>query len=113
MDYLRPGSSGLMVSRIGLAMMSHGDPGSQRRAWREDDAEPIIRHAPEARITFFDTADMHSRGARVQITRRLPRKLFGQRYDYVLATKVYNPTEPGPHGWGCPASTCSPPSAPH
>lgn len=34
-----------MVSRIGLAMMSHGDPGSQRRARREDDAGPVIRHA--------------------------------------------------------------------
>jgi 1-deoxyxylulose-5-phosphate synthase len=45
MDYLRLGSSGLMMSRIGLAMMSHGDPGSQRWVRREDDAEPVIRHA--------------------------------------------------------------------
>ena len=64
MDYLRLGSPGLMVSGIGLAIMSYSDPGSQSWARREDDAEPVIRHAAEARITFFDTADMHSRGAR-------------------------------------------------
>ncbi len=38
MDYLRLGSSGLTVSRIGLGMMSYGDPGAQSWALREDDA---------------------------------------------------------------------------
>ena len=40
MDHVRLGSSGLKVSRIGLGMMSYGDPAS--RAWHlgEREAEP-------------------------------------------------------------------------
>ena len=58
MGYLRLGSSGLTVSRIGLGMMGYGDPGTQRWAPCEDDAEPIARHAADTGIIFFDTADM-------------------------------------------------------
>lgn len=45
MDYLPLGSSALMVSRIGLAMMSQ--VALARRYWarREDGADPGIRHA--------------------------------------------------------------------
>src|SRR5260221_3159346 len=97
MDYLRLGSSGLKVSRIGLGMMSYGDPASQNWALPEDDAEPIVRHAVEAGIIFFDTADMYSGGVSEQITGRLLRRLFPHRDDYILATKVYYPTGPGPN----------------
>jgi len=107
MDYPRLGSSGLTVSRIGLGMMSYGDPGSQSgdpdsQSWavREDDAEPIVRHAADAGINFFDTADVYSGGASEQITGRLLRRLFPRRDDYVLATKVYYPTGPGPNDRG-------------
>jgi 1-deoxyxylulose-5-phosphate synthase len=99
-DYVRLGSSGLKVSRIGLGMMSYGDPAS--RAWilREDDAEPIVRRAVEAGVTFFDTADMYSDGASEEVTGRLLAKLFSQREDYVLATKVYFPMGHGPNDRG-------------
>jgi 1-deoxyxylulose-5-phosphate synthase len=100
MEYPRLGSSGLRVSRIGLGMMTYGDPAAQAWALREDDAEPIVRHAVEAGIIFFDTADMYSDGASEQITGRLLRKLFTRRDDYVLATKVYYPTGPGPNDRG-------------
>jgi 1-deoxyxylulose-5-phosphate synthase len=107
MDYPRLGSSGLTVSRIGLGMMSYGDPDSQSgdpdsQSWalREDDAEPIVRHAADAGIIFFDTADVYSGGASEQITGRLLRRLFPRRDDYVLATKVYYPTGPGPNDRG-------------
>jgi aryl-alcohol dehydrogenase-like predicted oxidoreductase len=100
MEYARLGSSGLQVSRIGLGMMSYGDPGVQDWALREDDAEPIVRHAADAGIMFFDTADMYSGGVSEQITGRLLRKLFPRRDDYVLATKVYYPTGPGPNDRG-------------
>jgi 1-deoxyxylulose-5-phosphate synthase len=100
MDYLRLGSSGLKVSRIGLGMMSYGDPASQNWALPEDDAEPIVRHAVEAGIIFFDTADMYSGGVSEQITGRLLRRLFPHRDDYILATKVYYPTGPGPNDRG-------------
>jgi aryl-alcohol dehydrogenase-like predicted oxidoreductase len=94
------GSSGLRISRIGLGMMSYAEPAS--RAWMlpQEEAEPIVRRAVEAGITFFDTADMYSNGASEQITGRLLGKLFGHRDDYVLATKVYYPTGPGPNDRG-------------
>src|SRR5215469_1402851 len=78
-DYLSLGSSGLTVSRLGLGMMSYGDPGTQTWALREDDAEPIVRHAVDAGIIFFDTADMYSGGVSEEITGRLLRRLFPSR----------------------------------
>jgi len=100
MEYIRLGSSGLEVSRIGLGMMSYGDPALQPWALREEQAEPIVRHAVEAGVTFFDTADMYSSGASEEITGRLLATLFTSRDDYVLATKVYYPTGPGPNDRG-------------
>ena len=100
MDYARLGSSGLKVSRICLGMMSYGDPAS--RAWHLDEnaAEPIVRRAVEAGVTYFDTADMYSNGASEEITGRLLGRLFARRDDYVLATKVYYPMGPGPNDGG-------------
>ena len=100
MEYVRLGTSGLRVSRICLGMMSYGDP--TVRAWQlpEEDAEPIVRHAVEAGVMFFDTADMYSRGRSEEITGRLLAKLFPSRDDYVLATKAYFETGPGPNDRG-------------
>jgi 1-deoxyxylulose-5-phosphate synthase len=99
-EYTRLGASGLKVSRICLGMMSYGDPAS--RAWMlpEDAAEPIVRRAVEAGVTFFDTADVYSDGVSEEITGRLLGKLFPRRDDYVLATKVYFPTGSGPNDRG-------------
>jgi aryl-alcohol dehydrogenase-like predicted oxidoreductase len=100
MRYTRLGSSGLKVSRIGLGMMSYGD--SAEREWHlgEDEADPIVRQAVEAGVTFFDTADMYSDGMSEEITGRLLGKLFGRRDDYVLATKLYYPMGSGPNDGG-------------
>jgi 1-deoxyxylulose-5-phosphate synthase len=100
MEYVPLGSSALKVSRICLGMMSYGDPGS--RAWMlpEEAAEPIVRQAAEAGVTFFDTADMYSNGLSEEITGRLLGKLFARRSDYILATKVYFPMGPGPDDGG-------------
>jgi 1-deoxyxylulose-5-phosphate synthase len=95
MEYARLGSTGLKVSRICLGMMSYGDPGSRRWMLPEAEAEPIVRRAVEAGVTFFDTADMYSEGLSEEITGRLLGKLFARRDDYVLATKVYYPMGPG------------------
>jgi aryl-alcohol dehydrogenase-like predicted oxidoreductase len=100
MEYMPLGASGLQVSRIALGMMSYGDPALQPWALGEEEAEPIVRHAVEAGVTLFDTADMYSQGASEQITGRLLAKLFTSRGDYVLATKVYYPTGPGPNDRG-------------
>jgi aryl-alcohol dehydrogenase-like predicted oxidoreductase len=100
MEYTRLGAAGLKVSRVCLGMMSYGS-----RRWRDwileyDDAEPIVRRAVEAGVTFFDTADMYSVGGSEEVTGRLLRTLFGSRDDYVLATKVYNPMGDGPNDRG-------------
>jgi aryl-alcohol dehydrogenase-like predicted oxidoreductase len=81
-------------------MMSYGDPAVQAWALRSGQAEPIVRQAAEAGITLFDTADMYSDGASEEITGRLLAKFFPRRADYVLATKVYYPTGPGPNDRG-------------
>ncbi|HEX8927822.1 MAG TPA: aldo/keto reductase, partial [Actinomycetota bacterium] len=100
MRYVRLGSSGLKVSRIALGMMSYGSQTERRWHLGEDEAEPIVRRAVEAGVTFFDTADVYSDGLTEEITGRLLAKLFGRRDDYVLATKVCLPTGPGPNDRG-------------
>jgi aryl-alcohol dehydrogenase-like predicted oxidoreductase len=94
---IRVGSSGLTVSRVCLGMMSYGDTSQRRWHLTEDAAEPIVRDAVEAGITFFDTADMYDNGASEEVTGRLLSGLFPRREDYVLATKVYFPS-PGKAG---------------
>ncbi|WP_336215126.1 aldo/keto reductase [Nonomuraea sp. LPB2021202275-12-8] len=91
MDYTRLGNSGLNVSRICLGMMSYGDPAKQEWALPEDKAEPIVRRAADAGITFFDTADVYSDGASETVTGDVLRGIFPRRDDYVLATKVFYP----------------------
>ncbi|MFC0863307.1 aldo/keto reductase [Sphaerimonospora cavernae] len=91
MDYVRLGNTGLKVSRICLGMMSYGDPAMMEWLLDEQRAEPIVRRAADGGVTFFDTADMYSRGVSEEITGSLLRKIFPRRDDYVLATKVYFP----------------------
>lgn len=98
--YVRLGSSGLKVSRIGLGMMTFGDPARVSWTLAEDEAEPIVRRAVDAGVTYFDTADMYSDGVGEEVTGRLLRRLFTDRDDYVLATKVYYPMGPGPNDRG-------------
>jgi aryl-alcohol dehydrogenase-like predicted oxidoreductase len=100
MDYVQLGHTGMRVSRICLGMMSYGD-----RAWRdwmldEAAATPIVHHAADAGIIFFDTADVYSLGVSEEITGRLLRQIFPRREEYVLATKVNSPTGPGPNDRG-------------
>jgi 1-deoxyxylulose-5-phosphate synthase len=100
MESVRLGATGLRVSRICLGMMSFGTAGAREWHLGEDAAEPIVRRAVDAGVTFFDTADAYSKGTSEELTGRLLRKFFGRREDYVLATKVYYPTGPGPNDRG-------------
>jgi 1-deoxyxylulose-5-phosphate synthase len=100
MRYARLGSTGLQVSRICLGMMSYGDPSWRPWVLGESEAEPIVRAAVEAGVTFFDTADMYSLGASEQVTGRLLAGLLPRRDDYVLATKVYFPVGDGVNDGG-------------
>jgi aryl-alcohol dehydrogenase-like predicted oxidoreductase len=100
MEYVRLGKSGLKVSRVALGMMSFGDP--SQRPWVLDEvaAEPLVRQAVEAGITFFDTADVYTHGASEEVTGRLLARFFPDRDDYVLATKVHSAMSDKPNDRG-------------
>jgi aryl-alcohol dehydrogenase-like predicted oxidoreductase len=100
MKYVRLGSTGLKVSQICLGMMSFGDQRTRAWALGEEQAEPIVRRAVEAGITFFDTADVYAEGVSEEITGRVLARLFPRRTDYVLATKVYFAMGKGPNDRG-------------
>jgi 1-deoxyxylulose-5-phosphate synthase len=100
MDYTNLGRTGLRVSRICLGMMSYGAHESRPWALGEGEAEPIVRRALEAGITFYDTADTYNGGESEIVTGRLLAKLFSMREEYVVATKVFSPTMPGQNGRG-------------
>jgi 1-deoxyxylulose-5-phosphate synthase len=94
MHYTRLGSTGLKVSRICLGMMTYGTP--QWRPWVMDEgsSRPVVKHAVELGINFFDTADMYSGGESEVLTGRFLRE-FCRREEVVVASKVYYPVELG------------------
>lgn len=100
MEYENLGATGLKVSRIGLGMMSYGDPNWREWVLPEQDSLPFVQTAAENGITFFDTADMYSLGVSEEVSGRLLKKVFSRREDYVLATKVYFPVGDGPNDRG-------------
>jgi len=99
MHYTHLGSSGLVVSRICLGMMTYGTPEWRRWVLDEEASRPFIRRALELGINFFDTADMYSRGISEEILGRALRD-FGRREEVIVATKVYFPMGAGPNERG-------------
>ena len=94
MQTTRLGHTGLTVSRICLGMMTYGTP--QWRPWVLDEAasRPLVRHAVELGINFFDTADMYSGGESEVLTGKFLRE-FTQREEIVIATKLFFPVDLG------------------
>jgi 1-deoxyxylulose-5-phosphate synthase len=101
MQYTRLGTSGLKVSRIALGCMSFGDTSRGFNQWALDDdgAEPVFRHALEAGITFWDTANVYGFGSSEEIVGRAIRR-YTRREDVILATKVRFRMHDGPGGSG-------------
>jgi 1-deoxyxylulose-5-phosphate synthase len=101
MRYVKLGSTGLEVSALTLGCMSWGDPSRGGHPWvlDEDAGRGIIKHALEAGITFFDTANVYSAGSSEEITGRALRD-FARREEVVIATKVHGRMRPGPNGAG-------------
>jgi aryl-alcohol dehydrogenase (NADP+) len=99
MQYLNLGKTGLKVSRLCLGCMTYGT--SHWREWvlNEPESKPFFKHAIEAGINFFDTANMYSDGVSEEVTGRALRE-FGKRDELVVATKVFNPMRPDPNGKG-------------
>lgn len=99
MDTVTLGRTGLQVSRLCLGMMSYGVPDWRPWVLGEDEAEPHVRAAVEAGITFFDTANIYSRGESERITGRLLKR-YAERDQVVIATKVHGRMGPGPNRAG-------------
>jgi aryl-alcohol dehydrogenase-like predicted oxidoreductase len=101
MHYVKLGSTGLDVSPVALGAMTFGDPTRGHPAWSLDEerSRPLIRHALEAGITFFDTANIYSQGSSEEILGRALRD-FADRDEVVVATKLRHPMRSGPNGRG-------------
>lgn len=91
MPLSRLGRSGLTVSRLALGTMIFGD--------RTDEAEAarLIAASAEAGINFIDTADTYASGRSEEI---VGRAIAGDRYRWVLATKLGNPNGKDPNERG-------------
>jgi len=101
MEYTKLGTTGLDVSRLCLGCMTYGVPDRGNHAWTLDEeaSRPILRHAIEAGINFFDTANVYSDGTSEEIVGRALKE-FARRDEIVLATKVHGRMRRGPNGAG-------------
>ena len=91
MDYRQLGRSGLKISPLCLGTMMFGGAAEEAVAGR------IVDRAREQGINFIDTADGYTGGKSEEVTGRAIR---AHRSWWVLATKIANPTGPGPNARG-------------
>ena len=101
MRYAKLGRSGLDISPIAIGCMGFGDPTRGYPSWSLDEqaSRALIRHAVEAGINVFDTANLYSNGASEEILGRAL-KDFADRDAVVIATKLSAPTRHGPNALG-------------
>jgi aryl-alcohol dehydrogenase-like predicted oxidoreductase len=101
MEYVKLGRSGLKVSRIALGCLTYAKSSTSNHAWLLDEAtsRPILRHAIELGINFFDTANAYSAGVSEEVLGRAIRD-FARREEVVIGSKVYNPMRDGPNAKG-------------
>ena len=85
------GASGLKVSKLWLGTMMFGDQTP------EAEAASIVAASLDAGLNAIDTADVYAGGESERITGRL---IAANRSHWVLATKLANPTGPGPNQRG-------------
>ncbi|MFC6342515.1 aldo/keto reductase, partial [Nocardioides hankookensis] len=101
MHYTKLGTTGLDVSPVAIGAMTYGEPDRGHPAWSlgADRALPLVRHALEAGINFFDTANLYSLGSSEEILGQALRE-YADRDAVVVATKLRHPMRPGPNGRG-------------
>ncbi len=106
MQYIKLGHSGLDVSPICLGCMGFGDATRGHPAWslNEEASRSLIRHAIEAGINFFDTANLYSIGSSEEFLGRALRD-FANRDAVVIATKLSAPMRSGPNAMGLSRKT--------
>lgn len=91
MEYRRLGSSGVLVSAIGLGGNTFG------RYCDEKQTAAVVHRALDLGVNHIDTADMYSRGVSEEY---IGRAIAGRRQEVVLATKTGFPLHEGPNGQG-------------
>lgn len=101
MDYTKLGNTGMDVSRICLGCMGFGDADRWIHKWvlNEENSRPIIKHALDLGINFFDTANVYSLGRSEEILGRALKDM-AKRDEVVIATKVHGKMHDGPNGSG-------------
>lgn len=101
MQYKKLGRTGLDISPICIGCMGFGEPSRAYPSWSLDEeaSRSVIRHAVEAGINFFDTANMYSNGGSEEIVGRALKE-FTNRDSVVVATKVASATHDGPNAIG-------------
>jgi aryl-alcohol dehydrogenase-like predicted oxidoreductase len=92
MQYVKLGTTGLDISRLCLGCMTFGEPNAGTHPWTlgENASRPIIKHAVEQGINFFDTANSYSAGTSEIILGKLLKE-YTRREETVIATKVFYP----------------------
>ena len=93
MEYRRLGGAGVKLSEVGL-----GGWLTVANALEQDAARAVMGAAFDVGINFFDTADVYADGAAETAWGDL--LADHRRASYVLATKVFFPTGPGPNDKG-------------
>ncbi len=95
MEYVRLGNTGMKVSHICLGMLTFGTP--EWRPWvlDEEAARPIVKHAVDMGINYFDTGDTYSGGWSEMLTGKFIKEFYpgSRREEVVVATKVYEPVD--------------------
>lgn len=102
MKYVNLGKSGLKVSRICLGTMAYANGAGGAHPWalNEEAAQPFYKHAFEAGINFYDTANVYSFGTSEEFLGRAVKR-YAKREEVVIATKVHGEMRPGdPNGKG-------------
>ncbi|MDR6711036.1 aryl-alcohol dehydrogenase-like predicted oxidoreductase [Pseudomonas hunanensis] len=92
MQYVKLGNTGLDISRLCLGGMTFGEPDAGTHPWTLglEQSRPIIRHAVDQGINFFDTANSYSAGTSEIILGKLLKECT-RRDEVVIATKVFYP----------------------
>ncbi|KFY04700.1 hypothetical protein O988_00580 [Pseudogymnoascus sp. VKM F-3808] len=89
MEYTRLGKSGLNISKLILGGMSYGSSEWWQWVLNEEAALPLLKHAYDAGITTWDTADMYSNGESERIIGKALTKYNIPRNRVVILTKCY------------------------
>ncbi|KFY98426.1 hypothetical protein V500_01667 [Pseudogymnoascus sp. VKM F-4518 (FW-2643)] len=89
MEYTRLGKSGLNISKLILGGMSYGSSDWWEWVLNEEAALPLLKHAYDAGITTWDTADMYSNGVSEKIIGNALKKYNIPRNRVVILTKCY------------------------